>query len=165
MADRVLIPLTIPVKPIVRGYLEYNLGPKLIVRQNSLPGILLKAFLNRGKSDNNYESEVKLYDQKITVYIDTWDFDYYGYHLSKTEIRRFNTALTHQVYELLFSRLNALSKENLKKGFMKREIMDFMVEYNLIDYGLTYEACKKQYQRFRKDQQIRHKELQINLSI
>jgi hypothetical protein len=161
--NKILVPLTIPVKSMVKGYLIYTLGKDLLVRQSTLPGILINAFLHKDGHDNIYNHHKISYEYEVTLLVEAWQVERYGYTMSTTQIKRFNTAITYQVYELLFCRLDALGKYGFKKGIMKKEILNFMTEYNLLEYGMSYENCKKQYQRHREDRKNKHRALQILL--
>lgn len=161
--DRIVVPLTIPVKSVVKGYLIYTLGKDLLVRQSTLPGILLNAFLHQDKPDNKYNYQELKYETEVTLMVEAWQVERYGYNMETTQIRRFNTAIMYQVYELLFCRLDAFRKYEFKKGIMKKEIMNFMTEFNLLEHGMSYENCKKQYQRHRMSRKDKLRELQIQL--
>jgi len=124
---------------------------------------LLNAFLHKERNDNKYDYEPLSYDDEVTLMIEEWQMNRYGYVMNITQIRRFNTAITYQVYELLFCRLDAFRKYEFKKGIMKKEIMNFMTEYNFLEYGMSYENCKKQYQRHRDSRKDKLRELQIHL--
>lgn len=147
--------IKVPVKPVVKAYLEYNFGPQVRIDKYSLAGRFFHYILEKNIPYKEKNPISQNYKCMVEVVIPDDTFLRYGHSLTNNSIRDFNEFVTCQFYSLLVFHMKYQEEEVTDKLNYKKCILRFCEMFKMSEEIISYETVKKYYYRSRAREEER----------
>ena len=145
--------ITIPVKPYVKRFLEFNYSLPIDFVKDPLVNKFFRSLLRKPNTqyENKYPDVICTYTETVEIVISEHDFYRYGWELTKTDIVSFGRYFEDRTKALMRSVVGI----NIGLGIpVNKSITDFQDRFDFNEDTWRYEAIKKDFYRHGKVQKI-----------
>lgn len=153
--------LTFRVRPHVLKYLRFHLGPTYSLSRADTIGLVLFEMLRRQLDDSKRAKSVETYKDEWLIDLSQFPAHKYGLrNLTDDTIYTFN----NHIHKLIHAQLHGWVDQAMDDGHRQKDaILAFMARYDFVDGDVSYDALKKSYQRYLKDNpQVRQRRVRLS---
>lgn len=152
--------ITIKLKPYLQEYLKCKLKQEDVTANRTFVGVIVKPLISYRPMD--VKPSFTNGDEYITIELPTYmdlEIRRGSVFMTESNQEQFERILNWHFWDLFFQymddKVRYMSKENTRKGSIKKCILQFCSDYNISYNHLNYEMMKKAYYRRRAKEELR----------
>lgn len=141
------VKINIPTKRYLKAFLQNRFGEELLLSHHDPYGKCLYVLLSDNRKRKDMQPISGDYKEEMNVSLHRDAFRHYGFSISKTGVRAFNTFVEELFKEMVHSYIDGRLEVKPK---LKDAIADMRIYFKIDDDDWDYESIKKDYYRYRK---------------